>query len=1201
MHLIRFWIALMALMAFPATIFARYTLVLPSSGSSNQMIGYTDTGQQFGAVTLAGPAQAAFTNLAGTTAWVVYEGSNTPVGFVPIVNNAFSGQLTGIRLDGYTAKAWRLSPGGTRLAVLGADPFNQNSCAVFVLDTGSGQFVPWRGTLFQQGIPLDIAYSNDGETIAVLTNTSLIFIRNEDGAVASQYLFPTGAAPSNPSFLSVGPNGSFYVSSLYRLHEFASRSPYGLLGTTETVAYPGPLSFSPDGRYALTQDRRGFQNAFSLFGFDLNARDTASGFGAGTPLQGATIPSNIPAVPLSVESVTVINESQAVAFSSANGRMYLISYPVLTVSEFNAGAATTIQGIAGVAFSSEVPGVRLLWYNIGGALYRYDFTTATVSSPINSILGRPFFTTLPNPDVTNLQTLRTYNANQPATAAQPLPRPVFVRALDGFGRPINGAPVSVQAETPGVGITNVPNATNAQGYAWATLTAPGSGGEFAVIFNIAGRTARVVNGTAASGGGGGGGTGGGGTGGTPVAGLVRVAGNGSIRMNLDATSPIELKVRALGSDGKPAPGVTINWSEIGGVQFILTTADGSSSVTDAEGYASIQCLLAGGSNDPFSSYTSYQVSATSTVGSTSFTLIGYPFAAGSASGAPIGQIIKPDPESGIQSFTLKLGEPLIDALRVVVVGTVGVGFGQPVVGAGVRAVPNNIDPVAGPVVTCEGDVVLTASDGVASCNLVARGKTGTGFFNIDIGWGHQTFAGYRFTVEPGPPIAPVISSGNNQTIRPGEDAPGTLAVVLQDAGGNILRDVPVTWEVVTANSLTLFNTISVSDFNGRVSTRVRGGTTAGTFQVRVRINNTTLSTVFNVTIENVVGGFSKVSGDNQPTVVINTQFPSPLVVLVFDQANRPLSNVQVNFAVASGSATVSPAVATTNAQGQASVTVTAGSQAGTITIRATLQNFTPITWTLNSRLPGPVLTAQSFTNFATGEVGVVPGSLVLITGAGIAPNLRGERNANLMAAQLPYEIEGVTVEFRSSGRQAFAPLLRVANVNNVETALIQVPYELAGATTTDVRVVSGGDILVTGVPVRPVGPGILEDTLGGARAAIAIRSDGLRVTPNTPARRGEIIRLYVIGLGQTTPTAETNRVGMIDQKVNAAVAVGIDDRGVTPMSVHMAENLFAIYEVVFRVPADAVIGNARPLGLVIEPTPGQQFYANGSILAISAQ
>lgn len=1200
MNLLRLWLAVLAFVSLSSTALGRYVFVVPSAGSANQLLGYTETGQSMGpAVTTPAAPVDAFSNYGGTAAFVITNSTNFQLGIVPIANNQFAGPMTGVSLgsEGFRAKAWRLSPTGGRIAVLAVDPFNDTRGGAYVLDATTGALISWRSVqLFQAGVPQDVAFSNDGETMAVLTHTQLQFVRVEDGSVMSTYSFSPINLSSQGAYLSVGPNGSFYVSSVFRLFEFGGRAPFGLFGTTEVSAWPGRLSFSPDGRYGLMIDKRGQPSTFSAVGVDLFTRNSTIGNGAGTPLAGVAIPQTGSTTPVLLDSVQIINDLQAIGFSSVTGRMYLISYPTMTVTDYTPGSTAVISSVTSVAISSEIPGARTLWYNQLGGLFRVDLTTNTVSPPVVSISGPTSTGTLPNTDTTSLTTLRGYNGGQAVNPGEALARPYYVRATDSFGRPVFNAPVTISTNPSGIALSGQSTATNAQGYAYVSVIAPPTAGQFTVTFNIQGQSISLTSGSGSGGGGGGGG----GTEPPPTgAGLRKTQGDGAIRQILDATVPLLLKVRYVGSDGKPVAGKTITWATPSEMQFIYSGAFGSS-VTDADGFAEVGVLLLG-VVDIFNPVKNYVATATSDIGTATFNVIGYPFSIGSSSASPLAFITKPDGD--LRNFTLKLGERLPDAIRVAVASSGGsTGFiGAPIPGAAVRLISNNLDPNFGPVISCEGDYVTTAADGVASCNLAATGKVGNTYFNIDVGWGHQVFSTFFVNVTPGAPVAPVIATGNNQQVRPGEDAPGTLTAIIQDAGGNLLSGQAVTWEVVPPNSLTLFNTISTSDLNGRVSTRVRGGTTAGTYQVKLTIAGTSLSTTFNVSVINVVTGFNKVSGDNQPTVVTNTNFPSPLVVFVYDQANRAVPNVQVNFAVASGSATVSPAVATTNAQGQASVTVTAGAQAGPITIRATLQNFAPITWTLNSRLPGPVLTTQSFTNFATGEVGVVPGSLVLITGPGIAPNVRGERNANLLTAQLPYDIEGVTVEFRWAGRSAFAPIMRVANINGVETALIQAPYELAGASSTDVRIVSGGDALVTGVQVRAVGPGILEDTLGGARAAIAIRSDGLRVTPSTPARRGEIVRIYVIGLGQTTPTAETNRVGMIDQKITAAISVGLDDRGITPISAHMAENLFAVYEVVFRVPADASLGNNRPLGLVIEPTPGQQFYANASTLHISAQ
>lgn len=1191
----RVWTALLALLYFAPAALGRYVFVLPSSGAPNQVQGFVaETGQSMGTVTVPATPLAAFSNYEGTAAIIITNSAGTPVSYAPI---DASGQLgpgvVNISLSGTQPRAWALSPSGTQLAIAAVPDFNPAIGTIFFLDPNTGQFAT-PGLKQLPSAPLDVAFSNDGNVLAALTTNGLLILRASDGELLHTY--PLASTIGNTAVISVGPNGSFYVSGVSSLYEFASRAPFQQFGVSGTPAYPGRLTFSPDGRYALAADRRpGVAGSYSVIGFDLETRNPLIDQGAGAPLNSIAIPSGSANIPVAITSIQMINSQEAIAYSSENGRMYVISYPSMTYREFVPAGGLPLQGVTGLGISGEIPDSRSLWYNQSGNLTKYSLS-GVLSPPVASLAGRVFFSTLPSPSGQPVQSLRAYNTNQPVTAGKVLDRPIYVRALDSLGRWVANAPVNITSS--GGPVLEASTSTNHLGYAAASVTAPSGGGSFTVTFIIGGISTTVVVGSGSSGGGGGG------TPGTPgTSGLIMVSGHGGLRPI--QTLPIELKVRAVGSDGKPLAGKAIQWTSTGGDLnvFLITDysggASGNVNITDADGYASVTGIMTApfGGTDLYEVYRTYYVTATSDVGSTTFTLVGYaPPAPGIFRGQPTSQLLKPEESRNLR---MKLGETLPDAIRISV--TALSLTTQAVAGVGITLTGGNTNPAAGPVVFCEGMTVLTDAAGIASCNLRAIGRTGTTSFSVDVGSEYQTFTGFSITVEAGEPAAPEITGGNNQKAQPGQEFAQTLTAVIKDGAGNLLPNVAVSWEIVTAGSLTLNNTVSTSDSSGRVSTRVVAGPNAGTYQVRVRIAGTEKLATYSLTIENVVTGFRKVSGDNQPTVVINTQFPSPLVVFVFDQANQPAPNVQVAFTVTQGSATVSPAVATTGADGQASVTVTAGSTAGPIQVTATLQNFTPITWSLNSRLPGPVLTTQSFTNFATGEVGVVPGSLVLITGPGIAPNVRGERNANMLTAQLPYTLEGVTVEFRFSGQVEYAPILRIANINGVETALVQAPYALAGAATTDVRVTSGGDITVTGVPVSPVGPGILEDTLGGTRAAIAIRSDGLRVTPNFPARRGEVVRIYVIGLGQTTPQADTNRVGSPDQKIRAAIAVGIDDKGVDVISAHLAENLIAVYEVIFRIPADATVGNARPLGLVIEPTPGQQYYANGSTIAISAQ
>src|SRR5438067_5894189 len=86
------------------------------------------------------------------------------------------------------------------------------------------------------------------------------------------------------------------------------------------------------------------------------------------------------------------------------------------------------------------------------------------------------------------------------------------------------------------------------------------------------------------------------------------------------------------------------------------------------------------------------------------------------------------------------------------------------------------------------------------------------------------------------------------------------------------------------------------------------------------------------------------SGDAQ-TIVAGAAASTPLSVKVVDASGAPMSGVTVTWTLASGSGTLSAATSTTDANGVATVTYTAGLTAGTATVTATAGALTPITFT----------------------------------------------------------------------------------------------------------------------------------------------------------------------------------------------------------------------------------------------------------------
>ena len=82
-----------------------------------------------------------------------------------------------------------------------------------------------------------------------------------------------------------------------------------------------------------------------------------------------------------------------------------------------------------------------------------------------------------------------------------------------------------------------------------------------------------------------------------------------------------------------------------------------------------------------------------------------------------------------------------------------------------------------------------------------------------------------------------------------------------------------------------------------------------------------------------------------------------------DKDGMPLANVKVTFSV-TGSALVDPAAATTNAQGQATATLTAGTQPGSITVNARLESDATVTASsqinsITAPVPAPSTTPTS--------------------------------------------------------------------------------------------------------------------------------------------------------------------------------------------------------------------------------------------------
>lgn len=118
----------------------------------------------------------------------------------------------------------------------------------------------------------------------------------------------------------------------------------------------------------------------------------------------------------------------------------------------------------------------------------------------------------------------------------------------------------------------------------------------------------------------------------------------------------------------------------------------------------------------------------------------------------------------------------------------------------------------------------------------------------------------------------------------------------------------------------------------------------------------------------IPGSFTAASGNNQ-SAIIDSVYAQPLVVTLFDTSNNPISGASIQFA-ANGNA-ANPSVTfpngnstftvVTDANGQASVKVTANGVAGSHTVTATTAGVPQVDFSLTNTVPAPEIAMRTLT------------------------------------------------------------------------------------------------------------------------------------------------------------------------------------------------------------------------------------------------
>ena len=151
-------------------------------------------------------------------------------------------------------------------------------------------------------------------------------------------------------------------------------------------------------------------------------------------------------------------------------------------------------------------------------------------------------------------TIAAYNTNQ-VIQASAISSPLVTRVLDSLGRPVYGARVTYTSSTDGVVLNPPSSFTNSDGYAQTLVTAPAASGQFTVDASSAGTPGTTFTLTVPGSNSGGGGTGGG----TSLAAIKVLSGNGQVILeHFQATQA--LTVLLTDANGNPAANQPVNFS-----------------------------------------------------------------------------------------------------------------------------------------------------------------------------------------------------------------------------------------------------------------------------------------------------------------------------------------------------------------------------------------------------------------------------------------------------------------------------------------------------------------------------------------------------------------------------------------------------------------------------------------------------------------
>jgi uncharacterized protein (TIGR03437 family) len=216
----------------------------------------------------------------------------------------------------------------------------------------------------------------------------------------------------------------------------------------------------------------------------------------------------------------------------------------------------------------------------------------------------------------------------------------------------------------------------------------------------------------------------------------------------------------------------------------------------------------------------------------------------------------------------------------------------------------------------------------------------------------------------------------------------------------------------------------------------------------------------------------------------------------------------------------------------------------------------------------PVLPAAGVLNAGDNTPNFAPGTILSLYGTNLAQDTQSG------SLPLPTTLLGTSVEVQVNGRAYAAPLFFVSagQIN------AQLPYEATGnGVQIRVKTAAGASGWVS-INVAARAPRVLTVNMAGNGAPILQHhADYKLVSADYPAMAGEIVTLYLVGLGATSPVTVSGAAagdGSPGKPLNtvADVSVKVGNETAEVFFAGLTPYLVGLYQVDFRVPPGAVAG-----------------------------